>query len=623
MSNLAINDKGEALAFDGKDWKPAPVAVNDKGEKVAFDGADWRPIDAKRPEGNQTAAKIKATAGDVADKVNTGINWAGTQFTKGVTGLLGAPAALGELGNQGAAYLGEKVGAPETGKQIGGAFKQQMTFGGLAPSTEGMNKFVFGDMGVPEVNAGDNPALTLTNPFGFDGKVNLGKMADAGMQAIPGMMALPAGPAAQALSPGARAATTAIPAFAGGATSEAAGQATEGTPYEIPARIAGGAFGALAGNRMVSPLPANLTPQQLENVEAARRMNIPMTVGQETGRGRRVESVVGRFPTSEGRMAAFGDQQRQAINRTTLQTTGTAGDRVDPQTINAGFDRLGAEFTRLTQGRPVELRPDFFTRVGRAVQNYTDDVLPSDVSPAVMRRWNDLQNIQPGAGQTVPTITSSQYQEFRRSISTAAAKQTDPAVRGTLRDMREALDDAMQASLPPAEAMAWRTARTQYGNLKTISKAAAAGTQESRSAGNLSPGALTSAVRQSRGVDQFSRGQTPLNDVARVGDYLADTRPNSGTPERLAMQATITGAPITAGYAVGGVPGALAATAGMALPNVMARAMTGTGGLGWLRNYLANQAAPTANPQLYGPGSLPYSLAPGLAVSAPRLENRK
>lgn len=46
MSNLAINDAGDVLAFDGQGWKPAPMAQNDAGERVVFDGSEWKPLGA-------------------------------------------------------------------------------------------------------------------------------------------------------------------------------------------------------------------------------------------------------------------------------------------------------------------------------------------------------------------------------------------------------------------------------------------------------------------------------------------------------------------------------------------------------------------------------------------------
>lgn len=56
----------------------------------------------------------------------------------------------------------------------------------------------------------------------------------------------------------------------GGAGSEAAGQATEGTPYEIPARLAGGVAGGMAAGRMLGPSPAKAAiPTQAELRTAA------------------------------------------------------------------------------------------------------------------------------------------------------------------------------------------------------------------------------------------------------------------------------------------------------------------------------------------------------------------
>lgn len=609
MSNLAINDAGEVLAFDGKEWKPAPIAANDKGQRTAFDGREWRPLDAK-PEGG--------TLSNVAEKVNTGVNWLGTQLTKGTTGVLGAPSALGELGRQGAGYLGEKVGVPEAGRAAGAVFKNMMTFGGVTPTTEGLNRTIFKEAGVPEVNAADNPNLMLKNPLGLGRDINAGAVLDAGVQAIPGMMMLPG--AAQ-VAGGARAASVAVPAVAGGSASELAGQYAKDTPYEIPARLAGGLAGAMAGSRAVTPLPASLTPEQARNVAAARDLGIPMTVGQETGRFRGVESALSRFPTSRYLMTDAADRQRQAINTAALARTGTQGNRVDPGTIDDAFTRLGGEFDRLTQGQNVRLMPDFYNRVGRAAAEYTQNTLPTDISPAVTRRLTDFWNLRPAQGQAFPELTSRQYQEFRRSVSTAAADAGDPSVRRVLRDMRGALDEAMEASLPADRAEAWRTAREHWGNLKTLSAASAAGTQESRAAGNLSPGALTSAVRRSRGTDQFARGNAPMDDISRVGDYLADTIPNSGTPQTAMMQTMLTGGPLAGAYAVGGIPAVAAVGAGMAAPNLLARAMAGTRGTGWLRDYLANQTMANAYPQV-GNQRLANILARGAVPTVPRLENR-
>jgi hypothetical protein len=176
------------------------------------------------------------------------------------------------------------------------------------------------------------------------------------------------------------------------------------------------------------------------------------------------------------------------------------------------------------------------------------------------------------------------------------------------------------------------SARKNYAVYKLIEKAAGAGTVASRSSGDLAPSALTQQLRRRQG-DAFSRTTGGMNDVASVSQYLADTFPNSGTPTVQAMQGLLSGG---AGLGAAGMMGAGAAgimnpaiavpaAAAAVTPNLMARAMTGNGTVSRIfRDYLANQAMPTARGQIpQGIERLPFSLAPGVAVSAPRLENRQ
>lgn len=550
-----------------------------------------------------------STASKIMGGVNTVVNTIGTGLTKGVTSALGMPDTLGEMGKRGAAWVGEKVGAPEAGAQIGDAFKRQMTMGGLMPSAETMNKGVFGQIGVPEVNAGDNPALTI-HPGGSN--INLGKMIDSGIQAIPSVLGggLPA----------------AIPGFIGGVTSEAAGQATAGSPWEIPARIAAGYGGYKIGQRVATPLPSNLSPEEARLVQLAKDKDIPLSVGQETGRGRGVESALARFPTSQGKMAEFADTQNTAINRDALKSAGATGERLDPTTMNSVIKNASNEFEAAKNASgDVNLGADFFRDLNKTITGYLDNTPAAAQTPSVTKRAADFVN-QPGH-----TLTGEQYQEFRRTLNEASQSVTDVGAARALRGMRNALDDAMGASLPADQAQAWRDVRRNWANLKVLTKAAAGGTVDSRAAGNLSPSALSMALRQQQGVDRFSSTTGGLNDTARLAAYLADTRPNSGTPQTLQMQHLLTGsAPgMLPGYLAGGPVGAaVGGAASMAAPNIMARAMTGQGWAtpagalvpipaDWLRKYLANQSQAGQ----MGIGGTPFALAPGLTTM--RLEDRR
>lgn len=73
MSNLAINDAGDVLAFDGKEWKPAPTAQNDAGEKVVYDGSTWKPLGALVAA--QKASKPQDTSAMDRSAVSRGLSF--------------------------------------------------------------------------------------------------------------------------------------------------------------------------------------------------------------------------------------------------------------------------------------------------------------------------------------------------------------------------------------------------------------------------------------------------------------------------------------------------------------------------------------------------------------------
>lgn len=497
----------------------------------------------------------------IGDKINEGVALLGTQFTKGINQLAGAPSDLQALGQKGVDYVLSKV----TGHQFN-------TPAPTMPGSADLNKAVFEGAGVPERNFADIKAL---GP-------HVGKVIDASLQAVPG------GILTKAL----------LPTVTSGAGSEVAGQATAGTPYEIPARLFGAVAGQRVGQTAVTPLPARLTPEQTRMVGLADQLQIPMTVGQETGRLRGVESALARFPTSAGQFANAGERQSLGINRAALDTAeAPAGlTRVDPNSMDQLFKAKNAEFNAAKSAMgPVELTPQFYNQAQQGVGNYLANNPTATLVPAVeahMASFFDRQ-LAPRAGQSVPTLSGEQYQQFRKSVNDAAMEMKDPAARKALQGIRTALDDAATASSTPQAAAAFAKARENWGNLKTIAKAAAGGTIEGRGAGNLTPGALVSAVRQRQGPDVFSRTEGGLNDVSRLAGYLSDTRPNSGTPQTLMMQNLLSGGALLggggAGFLAGGLPGAAAAGVGLATPNILARALTGSKGAGWLRDYLANQ----------------------------------
>ncbi len=513
-----------------------------------------------------------STGEKIAEGVNTGVNWLGTQFAKVGTGLAGAPSDLGNLGQRGVHALFEKVLGPAP------AIPE---YKGITPGAADFNKVVFDKLGLPEVNAGDNPALTVKMPVLGGREVNVGKFLDVIPQAVGG----------GALLGGARAV---VPTVTGGLASEGAGQATAGTPYEIPARLAAGLVGQVAGNRLQTPLPANLTPEQTRLRDLSARLigEDNMSVGELTGRLRGVESAASRFPTSQGVMQRAADQRSTALQGAAFEEAGVPGlTRVDPQSMGQAAGVANAEFNTAKNAMgPVDINANFLNRAGQHVSSYLANNPPSGSVPAVEQRFGDFIN-RAASGQT--QLSGTEYQQFRKGLNDAAQATGDPAARRALQGIRSALDDAAEASSGPQASEAFREARRHWGNLKTIEGAAMRSGAEATSAGNLSPTALSATLKSWQGPS-FTRQTGGLNDIARATQYLADMRPNSGTPTAMATQHLLTGGTLLggggAGFMAGGPVGAAIGVAGAAAPNLIARALVGAGPIsGQIKRYLANQ----------------------------------
>lgn len=153
--------------------------------------------------------------GDVINPVNMPKDeFAGnvvTRLRNAATGLLGAPRAAADLNKT----ITDSLGAPRWAATALNQLNPLSLAGQFLPSSGGMNKAIEDTTGMKPVNT---PGAA-------------GPAIDAGIEAAIGSLA--GGPRAL------------IPAFTGGATSQLAGDALKGTPYETPARLGGALFGSL------------------------------------------------------------------------------------------------------------------------------------------------------------------------------------------------------------------------------------------------------------------------------------------------------------------------------------------------------------------------------------------
>lgn len=385
-------------------------------------------------------------------------------------------------------------------------------------------------------------------------------------------------------------------AIAPGLASEAAGAATEGTKAEPYARVAAALAGGFLpdmGRRAITPLPA--TAERTANVNVLRNEGVTdITAGQATGR-----KGLQYLEAERGAGPAMAENAAEQFTAAALRRVGDNTSRLaTPEVINQNFNRIGQQFDDLAARNTATLDQQFGNDVQRALTNYANLVEAPNRVPAIR---NYVQEIINSARQHGGQLPGETYQSIRSRMEAAARETSNPEARHALREIREAVDDAMERSIAssgnPADLGAWRETRNQYRNMLVIERAATSA-GENAANGLISPQALRQATVTTQGRRNYARGEGDFADLSRAGVGVMSPLPNSGTPGRTAAQNLGVGTSGIVGSLLGGGAGAAldpsaagpGAAAGMIAGVLMPRAagLLATSQLG--RAYLSNQA---------------------------------
>jgi len=373
-----------------------------------------------------------------------------------------------------------------------------------------------------------------------------------------------------------------------------------------------GANGTLAGaiggaipivgagiRRAISPLPANAAKSQAAQV--MRREGVQLTAGQQAG------SKGMQYAESElGGAAAANFMERQADQFTSaaLRRVGMQANRATPDVIDTAYRDIGQMFDDLAVRNSVPPDRRLLGDLQRSLFDYNGMVNPSQRAPVVANFISDIANDMRTGG-----ISGSTYQAYRSRLERLARGTSDPQLAGVLRDIRSALDDAMERGISarnPGDLGVWREARRRYANMLVIEDAATRAGEKAAD-GIITPQALRSAAAK-QNKRAFARGRNEFTDLANAGVSTMTPLPQSGTAPRAAVNALKATAPF-AGAALGGGGtlglGALAgAAAGAAVPWAVGRAMLSAPG----RAYLGNQAAGRMGLPMFPPAAAALQL---------------
>lgn len=467
------------------------------------------------------------------------------------------------------AYKGLGTGTIKGTLALGGALGDLTDLG--AKGIEKASNYVADKLGVEPYQRPEKPSVLnaipttesltgrLKEALGEDfykPKSDYGKLTERIGEFVPG--------AATASVTGAPIATMARYAVAPGAATFAAEKVLPETDYK-PYLVAGAGLGASLANpsRLVSPLPASPARQAAVNVLEHEGVT-SLTAGQRTGNQalRYLEDASSSAPMAgHGAARIEGEGQRQFTDAA-LRRAGAAGEAT-PEVLAANQRRLGQSFEDLS-GRN-NLVPDnrFIDDVVSAARDYRR--VPDSQQRQMVQGYIDdiVEHVNNGH------MPGPMYQEMRSRLGnqSKSLQQSDPTLAGTLRDMRNALDDAMERSIATnnsGDMGAWQTARREYAAQKLIEKAASkAG--EATAEGQITPANLRNTIPKAGGG--YARGEGQFDELARAGANVMTPLPNSGTAQRMnALHLLNAG--------LGGIPQALAGRVVMSAP---------------VQRYLANQ----------------------------------
>ncbi len=499
--------------------------------------------------------KPVSTVEDVAKAIPSGL-------VSGVTGMAGMPGDLNELVGLGA----EKVLGPEP--------KRPPPTNKLEAVLEKMVDWT----GLPTSQQTKGAAEKITGPL-YEPQTRAGKYARTAAEFAPGVLMGPG-------TLGQRALTTGTSALG----SEAAGQATEGSKWEPYARIAGALAGGVApslGARALTPLPIQ-DPERQALVNTLQGEGVTdLTAGQITGRKglQYKEATLGG--NAAERMATRAGEQ---FSGAAMGRLGENTARATPEAMTRFFDKIDNAYNGIAARNNLQMDPQFGRDVAAAARDYQGMVPAGQHARVVEDFLNDFVGVAQNNGGLMP---GAQYQSWRSRLGRIAQKTADPQLRGALRDMQGALDDAMERSITasgnPADAALMRETNRQYRNYK-IMEPAITGAGENAALGIVSPSKLRTSTAQKTGR-AYQTGQGDFGELARAGEAIMKPLPNSGTGPR--VQASANAA--LAGALMGGPPGAAAAAGGawlypkVAGPALMSRPVQG---------YLGNQRFANAARQI-------------------------
>lgn len=332
-----------------------------------------------------------------------------------------------------------------------------------------------------------------------------------------------------------------------------AGEAAGDSPYAPLAQIGAGMVGGMTpsaatafGRKVATPLKISNPPETQRLIGVAEKEGISLTPGTKSGSRplQATESVLSTLPFSSGPQRQVYANTRQEFNRAVLKKAGIDAPDASPEVLEKAFTGIGKEFNDLVdQTPPLRVTPEFDAKIKTV---FYDNIfklsrrLDANTKGIFAGYVEDFDNLfkQAKAGGS-GVIDPQSYKDIATDLRATIRETRDPALKRSLGVMQSALDDLLEQHSSTKLKNQWADTRNRYRNMLIVDTAVGGGTNATRVSGDIPFAGFKQAVDAADPAG-FARGRGEYNDLARVGDLLADKIPNSGTPERTFIQRLVT-----------------------------------------------------------------------------------
>lgn len=305
------------------------------------------------------------------------------------------------------------------------------------------------------------------------------------------------------------------------------------------AGLAGEAVGRGLG-RLVRPVRPQLTQAEARTAAEAKRLGVPLTIGQATGSKplQVAESVLESHPITSGKQQAAKQTQRNAYNAAVARTIGQEAEEITPEVMNTARETIGNEFNRLASSVDAPVDDTFFTRLAGVERDLTDNIPIKDQSPRLRALINEAVDLIDSGRMDGRFFqeTRSALGKLAKNIANDPNRQYKGELLDTIDNFTSLIDDYAGQSMQAGDREAWRQARLQWRNLKTIEKAV------DTTSGNVSPAKLATATKKANQSGyMYGRGESDLDALGRIGSaFIKDQIPDSGTAGRQMAERVMT-----------------------------------------------------------------------------------